>query len=527
METKWYYDAPPHARRFCPSIHCLPIRVSAAAKPTPEAIESVPIEARSGLEPWTIKELPAAPNPRGLQWLGVVGPGVIVLGAAIGSGEFLIGPASFVRYGLTLLWITTIATTLQTLFNTELMRYTLATGEPAFTGFMRTKPSAQFWAWFYAAAYLLSVGWPAWAGAAAGAFFFLFTGRIAAAADANTVYALGIAAFFVCVLILLVGRRIERTLEILNWILVGTILTGLTVLAIMFVAPETWLRGVAGFVGFDTVSGKFSFIPEGADFFLLGALAGFSGAGGLINVTLSNWARDKGYGMSAHSGYIPAAVGGERTELVHTGATFTPNETSMTRWRGWWRIVRADQWGIFFVGALLGMLLPALLYVTFVPSGSDIRGFGIAAVLASAIGARGAAVAAVVVAIMGAWILFKTQLDILDGTVRAVTDLLWCGSKSLRARRGVDVRRVYYTVLAIAVLWGVLALRLAQPIFLLQLSANIHGIMFVVCGLHLLYVNTRLLPAALRPSLGRRLGLLALVVFYGAVVVMWLRSLLT
>jgi len=488
---------------------------------------SVPIEARSGLDPWTIKELPQPPNPRGLQWLSVVGPGVIVLGAAIGSGEFLIGPASFVRYGLTLLWITSVAAVLQTLFNTELMRYTIATGEPAFTGFMRTKPGAKFWAWFYAIAYLLSVGWPAWAGAAAGAFFFLFTGKVAGSGDANTVYLLGIAAFFVCVGILLVGKRIERTLELLNWILVGTILTAMTVLAIMFVAPETWLRGAAGFIGLDSTSGRFQFIPPGADFFLLGALAGFSGAGGLINVTLSNWARDKGYGMSAHSGYIPAAIGGEKRELAHTGSTFVPNAESMARWKGWWRIVRADQWGIFFVGALLGMVLPAMLYVTFVPAGSEIRGFGIAAVLANAIGSRGAAVAAVVVAVMGAWILFKTQLDILDGTVRAVTDLLWCGSARLRARQHGDVRRVYYGVLAVAVIWGLIALRLAQPIFLLQVSANIHGVMFVICGLHLLYINTRLLPPALRPSLGKRLGLLALVLFYGAVVVMWLRGLLT
>jgi hypothetical protein len=33
----------------------------------------------------------------------------------------------------------------------------------------------------------------------------------------------------------------------------------------------------------------------------------------------------------------------------------------MRRWRGWWRVVRADQWGVFFTGAILGMVLPALL----------------------------------------------------------------------------------------------------------------------------------------------------------------------
>jgi hypothetical protein len=82
---------------------------------------AVPIEARSGLDPWTRADLPAPPTPRGLGWLAVVGPGVIVLWLAIGSGEFLLGPAAFVKYGLSLLWVTGVAIFLQTVFNTELM----------------------------------------------------------------------------------------------------------------------------------------------------------------------------------------------------------------------------------------------------------------------------------------------------------------------------------------------------------------------------------------------------------------------
>ena len=112
-------------------------------------------EARTGLAPFRSAELPAPPRPRGLAWLGVVGPGVIVLGASIGGGEFLLGPSAFVRYGLVLLWVTLVATFLQTVFNTELMRWTIATGEPAFTGFMRTRPAAPFWAVVYALLYFL------------------------------------------------------------------------------------------------------------------------------------------------------------------------------------------------------------------------------------------------------------------------------------------------------------------------------------------------------------------------------------
>src|SRR6185436_2097367 len=116
-----------------------------------------------------------------------VGPGVIVLGASIGSGEFLLGPAAFVKYGLTLLWVALVGAFLQAVFNTELMRYTLATGEPAFTGFMRTRPRSTFWAWTYATLYVLQMGWPAWAGAAAGAVYYLFAGTIAGPAEAGRV----------------------------------------------------------------------------------------------------------------------------------------------------------------------------------------------------------------------------------------------------------------------------------------------------------------------------------------------------
>src|SRR4026207_837159 len=114
---------------------------------------------------------PCRPGRAGLGWLSVVGPGVIVLGVSIGGGEFLLGPAAFVRHGLSLLWVVGIAVFPQTVFNTELMRYPLATGEPVFTGFMRTRPSSTLWAWFYAVLYFLQVGWPAWAGTGAAAVF--------------------------------------------------------------------------------------------------------------------------------------------------------------------------------------------------------------------------------------------------------------------------------------------------------------------------------------------------------------------
>jgi hypothetical protein len=420
----------------------------------------------------------------------------------------------FVKHGLTLLWVTTVAVVLQTIFNTELMRYTLATGEPVLTGFMRTRPASSFWAWFYSILYFLQVGWPAWAANAAGAMFFLWARRLAGPGEASLLYWIGVSTFLVSVTILVVGRRIERTLEILNWVLITWILGSFGLLAVIYVPMHTWLAAGGGLAGFDVATGTFKLLPQGLDPVLLAALVAYSGAGGMTNLTLTNWARDRGYGMGERVGYIPAAVGGAEVHLAHSGFIFTPDAANLARWRGWWRIIRADQWGVFFLGGLLGMVFPALLYVTFLPAGTDIRGLGIAAALAASVGARAGGVLAGSIALLGAWLLFKTQLDNMEGMVRALTDVLWTGSSRLRGWRGGDVRRVYYSVLGVVVIWGVIALGLAQPVALLQIGANIASVAFIITSLHLLYINTRLLPAELRPPYWRRLSLVAMALFY-------------
>jgi hypothetical protein len=478
-------------------------------------------EARTGLDPWNRAELPGPPDTRGLRILKVVGPGAIVLGAAIGSGEWLIGPSVFVRYGLSLLWVTLVSAAFQALFNTELVRYTLYTGEPVITGFMRTKPHSTFWGWLYAGLYFLQNGWPAWAGASAGAFFFLAAGRAARPDESGAVYLVALAAFAVCVLVLLFGgRRIEHTLEILNWIMVSGVFLVLTGLCVAFAGPASWWAAAVGFFGFDPVSGSFRFVPEGADWFLVGAFAAFSGCGGVTNLTLSNWSRDKGYGMGSVVGYIPTMVGGQEVRLAHTGSVFEPTPSALETWRGWWRIVRIDQWGVFYVGALIGMALPGILYTSLIPRGTDLRGVNIASELARALSARAGPSLTIVVAVMSAWILFKVQIDILEATVRAVTDILWGASRRVRA--ATDVRRVYYTVLAAAVLWGSFALALTQPIVLLQLAANVAGLVMTLSALHILRVNTTLLPPALRPPLWRRVALVLMAAFYGTFLWMWL-----
>jgi len=77
----------------------------------------------------------------------VLGPSMIALGAALGSGEWLLGPLAFGRFGFVGLgWLIALSAVLQTFYNVENARYTLATGEVPIVGFTRTPPGLGFWA---------------------------------------------------------------------------------------------------------------------------------------------------------------------------------------------------------------------------------------------------------------------------------------------------------------------------------------------------------------------------------------------
>ena len=131
-------------------------------------------------------------------------------------------------------------------------------------------------------------------------------------------------------MVLLLGKRIARTLELLNWVLVTVILGGFLVLALIYVPAPTWGSALVGFFGFDPAQGGFSFLPDNVDIVLLGALVGYSGGGGVLNITLSNWARDKGYGMGSRVGHIGGMVGGERSHLADTGFMFEANAENLS-----------------------------------------------------------------------------------------------------------------------------------------------------------------------------------------------------
>src|SRR5476651_2214566 len=108
---------------------------------TPDAQPTV---AGGLLAPWHVGPLPAPPSPGWRLWIGLLGPGVVLAGTSIGSGEWLFGPAVSAQYGATLMWLASISIILQVFCNLMMMRYTVYCGEPIIVGGLRTWPGPKY-----------------------------------------------------------------------------------------------------------------------------------------------------------------------------------------------------------------------------------------------------------------------------------------------------------------------------------------------------------------------------------------------
>lgn len=459
-----------------------------AAKELPEGLNP------GCLLPWGVKDLPEPPPFNVRNALRLIGPGAIALGISIGSGEWLLGPAVTAKYGAALLWVATVSILLQIILNQELVRYTIATGEPIFTGFMRTRPGPIFWGWVYSLLLFMQIGWPGWALSAATAITAAFKGSLTTAEDQQTILMWGYATFGLCLFIIAFGRKIEKTLEYAEWFMVAWILIFLSVIGLFFTSKVTWAKVWGGFLGLSGAP-----IPKGEDWILLASFAAYAGMGGICNGTITNWVRDKGWGMASLAGYIPAMVGGKLVPLSQVGNVFPLSSENLKRFRDWMRYVHFEQKWVFGLGCFLGMGLPALLTVEFVPPGADITGGWATAVYqAQGIAKVFGSMAWFLTLLNGFWILFSSQLGLTDIFCRTVTDILWSANPQIRIWVKGDVRKVYYSLLMVYALFGIWAINQAPPGMLILLGAFIASFNFVVIGIHLLVVQRKVLPPELR-----------------------------
>ena len=307
---------------------------------------------------------------------------------------------------------------------------------------------------------------------------------------------------------LIFGGKIYNAVEKVMVTKIILVMSYLTFVGVFMVSGDTWVSIFSGFF-------KFGSMPDTeVDWATLAAFAAIAGAGGLSNLNFSNYSRDKGWGMGSRVGAIPSIVGGRRIKLSHIGKVFAITPESLRRWRGWTKHILRDQLAVWAVGCVLGMALPSLLSLEFIP-GVEVEGQAAAAMTARGIADQSGEIFWFLTLLCGFIVLAPGQVSDIDGIIRRWTDVIWTGSRHVQHLEGGQVRYVYFTIMALYGVWGLIALRLTpDPLVLAIVTGTLRNIGLGATALHAFYVNRNLLPRELRPPWFLQAGLIGCFFFF-------------
>lgn len=445
-----------------------------------------------------IRDLPKAPH-----WKKALGVGVVVMGMAIGTGELIMWPHLITKHGLGLLWAALIGIGMQYFINQEVARNSLATGESFFTA------SARVFKWFapfWLAAVLLLYIWPGWVSAMGTTLSALF-------GFGSHIYWAWAALALVLVLTF-VGRIAYHMLERSLKIIIPFFIVLLLAVSFVNLSPAILKEALLGLV-------NFGWMPADIDInVFLGAVV-FAGAGGMLNLCISLWYRDKQSGMGAYVGRITNPITGKPEAVTATGYIFKPTKANLTRWREWMNFIRIDQGLIFFgLGFLTLFLLSVNAYAVLVPLGLVPEGLDVAVVQANIFGEKWGIIGYKAFLGMAFLMLFAVMWTIYDAVTRIVSDILYVNSrvgwfaKYLGRLKKFSLSHLYYYLITGLVLTGAVLLPFQQPFTFLVIASVLGGLSMAIYTPFLIYINNFRLPKEIRPGIITNAAMVFTSLFY-------------
>ncbi|GAB4149981.1 MAG: hypothetical protein Tsb009_24570 [Planctomycetaceae bacterium] len=244
----------------------------------------------------------------------------------------------------------------------------------------------------------------------------------------------------------------------------------------------------------------------------LSALVAISGSGGLSNTPVSNYTRDQGWGMGHHVGAIPSVVGGQDLQLSHVGTVFKVTDEALPRWKRWYKHVMRDQLVVWMPACFLGLALPSMLSVEFLQRGTVVADKWVAATMTAdgvraAVGGNLAPLFGFMTLFCGFLVLAPSMATSADGIIRRWVDVFWTASKTLHKVDPKNIRYVYFGVLTVYAIFGMIMLSLQAPETLLVVATTIFNFALGFSCWHTLWLNLKLLPRELRPNWFLRISL--------------------
>ena len=448
-----------------------------------------------------------------------LGPGVIFMALAQGSGELIFWPYIIAKYGLSFLFLLLPACLLQFPVIYEIGRYTALTGESIFQGFIRLNRHFAFGLWILMT---LSFLWFGAFAAAGGTSLAALTDLPAGwSRQQQTLFwaYLSMAIFLIAILL---SRVVYRLIEAFMWCVALVTLLGL----IWASANGEVLDVLPAFV-------KGLFVPErpmprpwdSSDATKLLTAVTFAGLGGFWTLFYSYWLRDKGSGMAFYMGRVTGPITGKPESMPDAGAVPGRDE-GLANWESWRRFLF---WDISFgvVGNIVTTLLTCLLaYALLFPQGLLPQNYDIAVVQSRFFEASWGWWGKVLFLIIAAAFLSDTWLATVDAVSRIHTD---CVFGFFPRARALPYRKWYLFFLLLLSAITSVTVQLNEPGTLILISAVIGFVGTVIYTTALVVLNhvylPRFLPAATQPGKASLLLLLLSCTAYLLLAVLYLLTL--
>ena len=154
------------------------------------------------------------------------------------------------------------------------------------------------------------------------------------------------------------------------------------------------------------------------------------------------------------------------------------------------RHIRRDQF-IWAVVQFIGMALPCMLTLEFIRN-ATVEGNRVAAMTAEGMADRTPDYRFLfwtLTLFCGFIILAPGQVSVNDQIARRWTDILWTTTKWARRFAGPKVKYLYYGILVVFCLWGLVALSLFDPLQILKISTVLQNVALGFSSLHALYIT--------------------------------------
>jgi len=452
----------------------------------------------------------------------MVGPGLVWLALAQGSGELIFWPYLIAKFGLAFAFLIIPSHLLQYPVNLAIGRYTVLTGEPIFKGFLRLSRWFGVMLWLWMLVVFLWIG--SWASAGGTALAEL-SGFPAGWSHPSRTLFWGYALMVVFLAALLLGKVVYALVErFMTVVALGTmigLLWACTNPVVRKAAPSFFAGLFVPAVSLRELPISDAWTARDWNFFLTAIC--FAGLGGFWTLFYSYWIKEKGYGMAHYVGRVTSPLRGEAEVVRLDGFRIEDTPENATQFRRWMSGLRVDSL-VGLVGNLVTTTLTCLLaWAVLHPTGKVPERWDIAVVQADFFGAYWAPARAIFLFVAG-FFLIDTWLGGVDAVSRVHAHMVCELSPRARAQ---GVRFWYYAFVFFMAVATAVTMPLGDPGTIMAVSGvvNLFGITVYSVALYVLASRAmqRVMPGWAILRRWEKAGLGVSIAAYAALSLMYLR----